>query len=195
LTRFALISPAEWSQLEAGLIQRARLLNWILADLYGPQELLRGGHIPPALVFANPGFWRPCHGVSVPGQNIFASARGGSGALARWSMVGTFGSLPSAFGAGLCARESHRVDETFPDLFREFQVERLLRFFVRFARRCWAFHARAAKNPQVVILTPGPFNETYFEHSYLARYLGFTLAQGGDLTVRNNHVFSRRSMD
>src|ERR1700720_3041458 len=63
-----MIRPSEWSQLEAGLIQRARLLNLILADLYGPQKLLRDGQIPPALVFANPGFWRPCHGVRVSGN-------------------------------------------------------------------------------------------------------------------------------
>src|SRR5579863_2821176 len=63
-----MISPSEWAQLEAGLIQRARLLNSILADLYGPQKLLHGGLIPPALVFANPGFWRPCHGVKVAGD-------------------------------------------------------------------------------------------------------------------------------
>src|SRR5271154_6734317 len=60
-----LISAAESKIIEAGLIQRARLLEAILADLYGPQQLLRGGHIPPALVFANPAFWRPCHGVPV----------------------------------------------------------------------------------------------------------------------------------
>ena len=62
------IPPPEWSQLEAGLIQRARLLNLILADLYGPQRLLHGGQLPAALVFANPGFWRPCHGVRVSGD-------------------------------------------------------------------------------------------------------------------------------
>src|ERR1700692_4348032 len=61
-----LISPTEWRELEAGLIQRARLLNWILTDLYGSQKLLRGGHLPPAVVFANPGFLRPCHGLPVP---------------------------------------------------------------------------------------------------------------------------------
>ena len=98
-----LIPPAEWSQLEAGLIQRARLLNQILADLYGPQQLLRGGHIPPALVFANPAFWRPCHGLPRAGQHLSASAGGRPGALARRSMVGALGSYSGAFGRGLCA--------------------------------------------------------------------------------------------
>ena len=103
-----MIPPSEWSQLEAGLIQRARLLNLILADLYGPQQLLRGGQIPPALVFANPGFWRPCHGVTVSGQHVSALARGGPGARAGWRMVGDFRPHAGAFRRGLFAGKSHR---------------------------------------------------------------------------------------
>ena len=49
--------------------------------------------------------------------------------------------------------------------------------------------AERRDNPRVVLLTPGPHNETYFEHAYLARYLGFTLVEGGDLTVRDSRVF------
>src|SRR3954469_9689563 len=63
-----LIPPAEWAQIEAGLVQRTRLFNLILADLYGPQRLLREGHLPPALVYANPNFLRPCQGLPVPRQ-------------------------------------------------------------------------------------------------------------------------------
>jgi uncharacterized circularly permuted ATP-grasp superfamily protein len=184
-----LISPAEWRELEAGLIQRARLLNWILADLYGPQELLHGGHIPPALVFANPGFWRPCHGVSVPGKTYLHllavdMARSPDG---QWWVLSDRSQAPS--GAGYALENRIVLTETFPDLFREFQVERLASFFRSFRETLLGLSRSRRENPQVVILTPGPFNETYFEHSYLARYLGFTLAQGGDLTVRNNHVF------
>ncbi len=62
-------------------------------------------------------------------------------------------------------------------------------FFAPFARPCCAFRPASRTHPRVVLLTPGPLNETYFEHSYLARYLGFTLVQGGDLTVRENRVF------
>jgi uncharacterized circularly permuted ATP-grasp superfamily protein/uncharacterized alpha-E superfamily protein len=184
-----LISPGEWKEIEAGLIQRARLLNWILADLYGPQELLRGGHIPPALVFANPGFWRPCHGVAVPGKTYLHllavdMARSPDG---QWWVLSDRTQAPS--GAGYALENRIVLTETFPDLFREFQVERLASFFRSFRDTLLGLSRSRRENPQVVILTPGPFNETYFEHSYLARYLGFTLAQGGDLTVRNNHVF------
>jgi uncharacterized circularly permuted ATP-grasp superfamily protein len=123
------------------------------------------------------------------GENISASARRGYGALG-WSMVGALLSLSGAFRRWLRIREPHRLDGSFfPDLFREFRVERLASFFRSFRDTLLGLSPSRHENPQVVILTPGPFNETYFEHSYLARYLGFTLAQSGHLTVRNNHVF------
>src|ERR1700730_884057 len=184
-----MISPSEWSQLEAGLIQRARLLNLILADLYGPQKLLRGGLIPPALVFGNPGFWRPCHGVRVPGDTYLHLlavdlARGPDG---EWWVISDRTQAPS--GAGYSLENRIVMAETFPDLFREFQVKRLASFFRSFRDTLLRLAPVARDNPRVVLLTPGPFNETYFEHSYLARYLGFTLVQGGDLTVRDSRVF------
>jgi uncharacterized circularly permuted ATP-grasp superfamily protein/uncharacterized alpha-E superfamily protein len=185
-----IIPPSEWSQLEAGLLQRARLLNLILADLYGPQKLLRGGQIPPALVFANPGFLRPCHGVSVSGNTYLHLlavdlARGPDG---EWWVISDRTQAPS--GAGYSLENRIVMAETFPDLFREFQVKRLASFFRSFRETLLSLSPRTTReNPRVVLLTPGPFNETYFEHSYLARYLGFTLVQGGDLTVRDSRVF------
>jgi uncharacterized circularly permuted ATP-grasp superfamily protein/uncharacterized alpha-E superfamily protein len=184
-----MISPSEWSQLETGLIQRARLLNLILADLYGPQQLLRGGLIPPALVFGNPGFRRPCHGVRVAGNTYLHLlavdlARGPDG---DWWVISDRTQAPS--GAGYALENRIVMAETFPDLFREFQVKRLASFFRSFRDTLLRLSPIKRDNPRVVLLTPGPFNETYFEHSYLARYLGFTLVQGGDLTVRDNRVF------
>src|ERR1700693_3143753 len=184
-----MIPPAEWSQLEAGLIQRARLLNLILADLYGPQQLLRRGLLPPALVFANPGFWRPCHGVRVSGETYLHLlavdlARGPDG---EWWVISDRTQAPS--GAGYSLENRIVMAETFPDLFREFQVKRVASFFRSFRDTLLRLSPAARDNPRVVLLTPGPFNETYFEHSYLALYLGFTLVQGGDLTVRESRVF------
>src|SRR5271154_377128 len=183
------IPPSEWSQLEAGLIQRARLLNLILADLYGPQRLLHDGLIPPALVFANPGFWRPCHGVRVAGDTYLPLlavdlARGPDG---EWWVISDRTQAPS--GAGYSLENRIVMAETFPDLFRKFRVKRLASFFRAFRETLLRLSPMAPANPRVVLLTPGPFNETYFEHSYLARYLGFTLVQGGDLTVRDSRVF------
>jgi uncharacterized circularly permuted ATP-grasp superfamily protein/uncharacterized alpha-E superfamily protein len=184
-----LIPPSEWDLLEAGLIQRARLLNYLLADLYGPQQLLRGGLLPPALVFANPGFWRPCHGLPTavhPYLHLLAVdlARSPDG---QWWVLSDRTQAPS--GAGYALENRTVLAETFPDLFREFQVQRLASFFRSFRDTLLALSPSRRDNPRVVLLTPGPFNETYFEHSYLARYLGFTLVQGGDLTVRDSRVF------
>ncbi|MGC2404561.1 MAG: circularly permuted type 2 ATP-grasp protein [Acidobacteriaceae bacterium] len=184
-----LIPPSEWSYLEAGLIQRARLLNTILADLYGPQKLLLSGDLPPALVFGNPAFWRACHGVPVPGTNYLHLlavdlARSPDG---QWWVISDRTQAPS--GAGYALENRIVIAETFPDLFREAQVQRLAGFFRDFRDSLLRLSPSARTHPRVVLLTPGPFNETYFEHSYLARYLGFSLVQGSDLTVRENRVF------
>ncbi len=184
-----LIPPAEWSELEQGLIQRARLLNWILADLYGPQQLLHGGHIPPALVFANPGFWRPCHGVPVKGDTYLHLlavdlARSSDG---QWWVLADRTQAPS--GAGYALENRIVLAETFPDQFREFQVQRLASFFRTLRDSLLRLSPSNRDNPRVVLLTPGPLNETYFEHSFLSRYLGFTLVQGADLTVRDSKVY------
>src|SRR6202167_5685222 len=184
-----LIPAAEWSYLEAGLIQRARLLNTILADLYGPQKLLLNGDLPSALVFGNPAFWRACHGVPVPASTYLHLlavdlARSPDG---QWWVISDRTQAPS--GAGYALENRIVQAETFPDLFREFEVQRLASFFRAFRNNMLRLSTSMRNNPRVVLLTPGPLNETYFEHSYLARYLGFTLAQGADLTVRDGRVF------
>ncbi len=184
-----LISPDEWSYLETGLIQRARLLNAILADLYGPQKLLRSGDVPAPLVFGNPAFWRACHNVPVPHSTYLHLlavdlARSPDG---QWWVISDRTQAPS--GAGYALENRIVMSETFPDLFRESQVQRLAGFFRDFRDALLHLSPAARAHPRVVLLTPGPLNETYFEHSYLARYLGFTLVQGSDLTVRENRVF------
>jgi uncharacterized circularly permuted ATP-grasp superfamily protein/uncharacterized alpha-E superfamily protein len=183
------IPPAEWAQLEEGLIQRARLLNQILADLYGPQQLLRGGHIPPALVFGNPAFWRPCHNLPVAGNTYLHLlavdlARSPDG---DWWVLSDRTQAPS--GAGYAFENRNVMSETLPDLFREFRVRPLPSFFRSFREMLLRLSPTPRVHPRMVLLTPGPYNETYFEHSYLARYLGLLLVQGGDLTVRDSRVY------
>ncbi|MEO6183071.1 MAG: circularly permuted type 2 ATP-grasp protein [Verrucomicrobiota bacterium] len=184
-----LIAPDEWRSLEAGLAQRTKLFNLILADLYGPQRLLRDGLIPPALVFANPGFLRSCHGLRVPGETYLHLhavdlARSPNG---QWWVLGDRTQSPS--GSGYALENRIVLSRILPDEFRDSQVQRLASFF-RIQRDALRNLATANRdNPNVVLLTPGPHNETYFEHAYLARYLGFTLVEGGDLTVRDRHVF------
>jgi len=184
-----LISPAEAALLEAGLIQRGRLLELILADLYGPQTLLRDGLLPPAIVFPNPGFLRPCHGIALPGRRYLHlyAANLGRGSDGRWRVLGDRTQAPS--GAGYALENRIVMTRTLPEAFRDCRVNRLALFFQTFRDSLRAIAPRNKDNPRVVLLTPGPYNETYFEHAYLARYLGFTLVEGGDITVRDNRVF------
>lgn len=184
-----LIPAEEWRVLATGLIQRARLLNLIVADLYGSQKLLSEGHLPPGLVFANPAFLRPCRGIPVPhGIHLHHIAVDLARSLdGQWWVLADRTQAPS--GTGYALENRIVLSRALPDLFRECQVQRLAAFF-RTVRETLAGLASARnKTPRIVILTPGPFNETYFEHAYLARYLGFTLVQGEDLTVRENRVF------
>ena len=184
-----LIAPPEWAEIEAGLVQRTRLFNLILADLYGPQRLLREGRLPPALVCANPNFLRPCHGIPVPRQTFLHLhgvdlARSHDGR--RWALSDRT-QTPS--GAGYALENRIVVSRTLPDEFHDCKVQRLASFFRGLSDELRALAPQNREHPSVVLLTPGPHNETYFEHDFLARYLGFTLVEGGDLTVRDRKVF------
>lgn len=184
-----LIPPDEASHLEAGLIQRARLLELVLDDLYGPQRLLRDGLVPPALVFPNPGFLRSCHGVKLPGGRFLHlyAANLGRGADGNWQVLGDRTQAPS--GAGYALENRIVMTRTLPEAFRDCKVNRLALFFQALRDTLRSIAPRNRENPRIVLLTPGPYNETYFEHAYLARYLGYTLVEGGDLTVRDNRVY------
>jgi uncharacterized circularly permuted ATP-grasp superfamily protein/uncharacterized alpha-E superfamily protein len=184
-----LIPGDEWARLEEGLIQRARLLNWILADLYGRQSLLHAGHLPPALVFGNPGFWRPCHSLPVKDNQYLQLlavdlARSADG---QWWVLSDRTQSPS--GAGYALENRIVLAETYPELVRELKVHRIASFFRAFRDNLLHLSPAQNEHPRAVLLTPGPYNETYFEHSYLARYLGFPLVHSGDLTVRDSRVF------
>ena len=184
-----LIHSLEWRQLESALSQRARLLNLLLVDLYGPQRCLREGLIPPALIFANPGFLRACHGVSVPRQiylHLHAADLGRS-INGQWWVLGDRTQAPS--GSGYALENRIVLSRILPDEFRDSRVHRLASFFRVQRETLRQLAPGQAGNPHIVLLTPGPHHESYFEHAYLARYLGFTLVEGGDLTVRNQRVF------
>ncbi len=182
-----LIAADEWKLIEAGIIQRAQLLELVLADLYGPQKLLKDGRIPPALLFANPQFLRPVAGMPVPQGGYLHLiavdlARSPDG---QWWVLADRTQAPS--GAGYALENRIMVADVLPDLFRASNVRRLAPFFR--AQRETLTSLAECDHPRIVLLTPGPLNETYFEHSYLARYLGFTLVEGGDLTVRDRRVY------
>ena len=183
------ISPSESEHLQRGLVQRARLLEAILADIYGPQRLLAQGLLPAELVYANPCFLRPCHGIRVPGNRYlhlvaFDLGRDPEG---RVRVLGDRTQGPS--GAGYALENRIVLARMMPEIFRSCNVQRLALFFRTFRDTLRSLAPHNRDTPRAVLLTPGPFNETYFEHAYLARYLGFTLAEGGDLTVRDQRLY------
>ncbi len=184
-----LVSSSEWTEIEAGLIQRAELLDLILADIYGPQLLIKRDLLPLELIYGHPGFQRPCVGMVDSGRRnliIYSSdlARGPDGRM--WVLEDRT-QAPS--GAGYALENRTVMTRILPSLFRDSQVHRLAMFFrgLRAGLAHIAPHNR--DDPRVVVLTPGPLNETYFEHAYLASYLGYPLAQGDDLTVRDGRVW------
>jgi len=184
-----LISPSDAEYLERGLTQRGLLLERILTDIYGPQRLLKEGLLPPELVFGNPAFWRPCHNVKLPGGrylHLYAANLGRDDA-GHWRVLGDRTQAPS--GAGYALENRIVLNRTMPEAFRDCRVQRLAMFFRTFRDTLRTIAPKKNDNPRIVLLTPGPFNETYFEHAYLARYLGITLVEGGDLTVRDNRVY------
>lgn len=184
-----IIAPDEWQELEAGLIQRATLLNKILVDCYGHQELIHTRWLSPALVFAQPDFLRPCHGVRVANDtylHVYAAdlARSPDG---RWWVMSDRTQIPT--GAGYALANRLATSRILPEPFRDNHVHRLAGFFREVQNSLSQFSPRPQDKARVVMLTPGPHNETYFEQAYLARYLGYTLVEGQDLTVRDNQVF------
>ena len=184
-----IVEAQEWERLGSGLRQRARLLNAVVTDLYGPQTLLREGLLPPALVFRHPGFLRACSGVR-PADGVFLHliafdlARGADG---EWRVVGTRTQAPS--GVGYALENRAIMSRVLPDAFHALRVRALSSFFHELRQLLFAGAPIDGGAPHVVVLTPGPYNETYFEHAYLARQLGFPLVEGGDLTVRDERVF------
>ena len=184
-----MIAPEEWREIEAGIIQRATVFNAILADLYGNQSLLKCGAVPASLIFAASGFLRPARGMQLPGGihlHLYAAdlARSPDG---RWWVMADRTQAPS--GAGYALENRLIVSRAFPALYRDLHVQHLARFFATLRESLMHFSPRGDGPTLTVLLTPGPYNETYFEHTLLARYLGFPLVEGGDLTVRDGRVW------
>jgi uncharacterized circularly permuted ATP-grasp superfamily protein/uncharacterized alpha-E superfamily protein len=184
-----LIPPDDGRRIENGLVQRARLLEASLSDLYGPQQLLREGLIPPELVFANPGFLRPCHGIRPVGGRFLHMYAANLVRTPDGSVFVLGDRTQSPSGAGYTLENRLVLSRMLPDVFRDCRVQRLALFFRTFRDTMRAIAPHNRDNPRIVLLTPGAFNETYFEHAYLARYLGYTLVEGADLTVRDNQVY------
>lgn len=184
-----LISSEEWAIIEAGLKQRAELMDLILKDLYGPQSLLKKGLLPAELIFGHEGFLHPCVGALPKQQRHLTlySANLARGPNGRMWVLDDRTQAPS--GSGYALENRTVMTRVLPDIFRQTQVHRLSGFFHALQKGLVDIAPHNKEDPRIVVLTPGPLNETYFEHAYLAAQLGFTLVQGGDLTVRDGRVW------
>jgi uncharacterized circularly permuted ATP-grasp superfamily protein/uncharacterized alpha-E superfamily protein len=182
-----ILSASDWATIETAVLQRAHLADLLLRDIYGPQRLMREGVLPPHLVTGHPQFLRPlcdttpAHGVHV---HLYSAdlARGPDGS---WKVMASRADAPGGLGYALENRLV--VSQTFPENFGDLRVARLAAFFNAYKEN--VLNLGASRRDRAVLLTPGPYNEAYFEHVYLAHYLGLTLVQGDDLAVRDGQVF------
>src|SRR5476651_1886781 len=183
------VAPDEWEAIEHGLIQRATLLDGILADLYGPQTLLKDKLVPPMLVHANRHFQRASRVTdgTAPARHLAQYAvdlvRQGDG---RWYVLADHTEVPSGIGYAL---EMRRVlARSLPEAFRSIPVRHLRPFVDRWNESLAALAPADVTRPTMAVLTPGSLSSTYFEHVFLARALGVPLVEGGDLVARDGEV-------
>ncbi len=184
-----IFDPEEWAVLEQGLVQRAELLNLVLADIYGPMTLVKEGILPPELIFSHRGFLYPCvgtyNGLVQPLTFYSANlAKGTDGSF--WVMDDH---IQPPLGSGYALEIRIIMNRSFPQLFEKFQVHRLAMYYRALRNGLTLLAKHNCAEPRIVVLTPGPEDPGYFEHAYLASYLGYPLVQGGDLIVRDSCVW------
>jgi uncharacterized circularly permuted ATP-grasp superfamily protein/uncharacterized alpha-E superfamily protein len=183
-----LIHENEWAEISAALVERADLLEDVVADLYGENKLVAEGHLPASLVAMTPEWLRPMVGVKPRGHFLnFIGFEIGRGPDGKWWVLGDRVQAPS--GAGFALENRVATSRVFPDFYAEANVHRLAGFFRVFRDSLQAL--RTESDSRVGVLTPGRLNDTYFEHAYIARYLGFDLLEGEDLTVEDGRVMVR----
>ena len=186
-----LLAGDEWTGIELGVIQRSELLNLVLTDLYGPRQLLRRGLIPAELILGHPGFLRQCDQIRVPGdqQLITTAVDLARDSTGRCTVLADHTQAPS--GAGYALENRVVISRVFPSLYRDSQVHRLAPFFRMLRSALEEAAPPDSDDPRIVVLSPGPWSETAFEHAYLASHLGYPLVEGTDLTVRDGRVWLR----
>ena len=186
-----LMTAADWSQIELGLSQRARLLNLLIADIYGPRTLIDDGTLPPEVLYANPEFLRPFCDIRRPDLSpmFFYAAELARSVDGQWWVMADRSEAPA--GPGFALENRIVSSRSMPSAFKQIQVERLAPFFARLQNSVRRRVPRPTDSPRIVLLSSGSAHPYYFEDVYLARYLGYTMVEGGDLAVRNDVVFMK----
>lgn len=184
-----LMTAETWAAIEPGLCQLGRLVEALARDLYGGRRLLADGRLPAPLVFPHRGFLRACQDAR-PAGGVFVHTLAVDLTHApdgRWTVMGLRVQAPSGLGYALENRVT--LARLFPDALRDLQARPVMPFCDALQDALLSAAPCDRGAPQLVLLTPGRFSETYFEHVYLARQLGVPLVEGGDLTVRQDRVF------
>ncbi len=185
------VSALDWDVLETGLVQRSRVLNAVLADLYGSRRSLTEGVLPPELLFANPGYVRAANGIEVPGHHqLFMHAcdvsRLPDGAFqvnADWTQA------PS--GAGYALADRRVLTQALPDLYERVGPRPTTPFAQALRLALIDAAPDGVQDPVVVVLSPGIYSETAFDQAYLATLLGFPMVESADLVVRDGRLWMR----
>jgi uncharacterized circularly permuted ATP-grasp superfamily protein/uncharacterized alpha-E superfamily protein len=184
-----LIGGAEWARIEEGLVQRAELLEAVVADIYGAQALVTEGHLPAAMVSGSPHFARRMVGLPPRGGHhikvcAIDLARGPTG---EWRVLADRVRLTVGIGYALENRQA--LARATGGLLASINTRRQSDFFESLREGIAADCARI--DPRIALLTPGRFNQSYPEQAHLARHLGFSLVEGRDLAVREGRLFVR----
>jgi uncharacterized circularly permuted ATP-grasp superfamily protein/uncharacterized alpha-E superfamily protein len=185
------LSSADWDTLESGLVQRSRLLDAVLTDLYGPRHAVTSGVLPPQLLFAHPGYVRAARGIEVPGRHqlflhgcdVSRAADGSFVVNADWTQA------PS--GAGYALADRRVVAHAIPDLYERIGPRPASPWAQALRLALIDAAPEAAEEPVVVVLSPGIHSETAFDQAYLASVLGFPLVESADLVVRDGKLWMR----
>ena len=185
------VSAADWEVLESGVVQRSRLLDAVLTDLYGPRQSITGGVLPPELVFAHPGYIRAARGITVPGRHqlfmhgcdVSRTSAGTFAVNADWTQA------PS--GAGYALADRRVVAHTIPDVYERIAPRATSPFAQALRLSLIEAAPETAEDPVVVVLSPGSHSETAFDQAYLASVLGFPLVESADLVVRDGKLWMR----
>ena len=186
------LHESEWSGICEGLAQRADLLEAVMADLYGPGNLVSNGHLPPELIAGNKHWMRPMVGVEPKGGNYlhFLAFEIGRSPDGSWFVLGDRTQAPS--GAGFALENRMATGRIFPESFPRDHIHKLATFFGDFRAALETLAGRGEGDMRrAAILTPGPANDSYYEHTYIARYLGLSLLEGEDLLVQNGEAMVR----
>jgi len=185
------IQKSEWDTISKGLKQRVHLLDLVLKDIYGKRELIKKGIIPHEIIYGHRGFLRQCDQIkynTIKSLSVYASdlSRGPDGRI--W-VVNDRTQAPSGIGYSLENRAT--AGRVLSDVYKNMNVRKLSGFFQDFNQLLIDASPRAIENPNIIILTPGPHNETYFEHAYLSSFLGYPLVLGNDLVVRDGFLWMK----